>query len=313
MTLSVILHLTHRDDTPIHYRFGAMIVSSPRLSKALDSFEVQAPSPLCGLPASGKKSWKHPTSTSIESCDRFWIASADRALHWAHHSNGISLRLPQFADCELEYATADLPATIRIHPQGTITSAELMTLILGPLLPMAMAAAGKPMLHAAMLESPEGLCLICGESGTGKSTLSARLSQSPGWRRLGDDIAWLEHADDAFRAENYPQLKLPESGKLDFQPEPNSITRFIVLERISAADPSHKPIETTALTGAQIVMSLLRHTVTARLYAPKQTATQLTCFAAWADTLSGQCHSLKIQSIEDSRLVQPIADTILSL
>lgn len=46
---------------------------------------------------------------------------------------------------------------------------------------------GELPLHTAMLKAPEGLILLTGKSGVGKSTLSQLLARRHGWRLLDDD------------------------------------------------------------------------------------------------------------------------------
>lgn len=311
MTLEVVVHLADRDDPPTHYQIGSVRLCAPRLSTMLDPFLSQnTPAKILQTCRPGRPA-RPSTAASETASGRFWIASADRSMTWSHDPNGMHLQLPEFAECELEYATADSPAQIWIEPLGPASIEQLTTLILGPLLPMLMVHAGMPLLHAALLESPSGLCLIFGESGAGKSTVSAVLEQHAGWRRLGDDIAWLEQCGEAFAPRLYPQLKLPESGWLDQPPRQGPLSHVIVLERIGTTESPEVPIESHPIDAAQLVMSLLRHSVAARLYHPRQTAAQLKRFVEWAAGRPAPRRCLSVRSIHDRRLVHSIADRIL--
>ena len=64
-------------------------------------------------------------------------------------------------------------------------------------------------LHAAAIESDQGIVLICGASGHGKSTLSSRMSRELGWTILHDDLVILDpDFDGGVMRFGLPRLKL---------------------------------------------------------------------------------------------------------
>ena len=72
-------------------------------------------------------------------------------------------------------------------PEGDLTRLE-REVILGPALVLALALRGIWSLHASAAMFQDQTTVFLGESGQGKSTLAAYLSNSPGWRLVADDI-----------------------------------------------------------------------------------------------------------------------------
>jgi hypothetical protein len=69
--------------------------------------------------------------------------------------------------------------------------------VVATVLPRALTRKGATVLHAATALGPRGALLVCGGSGTGKSTLAAAVHQVTGWPLLGDDAAVLGLLDGA--------------------------------------------------------------------------------------------------------------------
>jgi hypothetical protein len=85
-------------------------------------------------------------------------------------------------------------------------------LLLDQLVPRIRAQEGELVVHAAAVSQDNQAILLVGDSGRGKSTLSAALAQS-GWALLGDDAVSLRRDESMVRAQSlYPSLRLlPDS------------------------------------------------------------------------------------------------------
>lgn len=97
---------------------------------------------------------------------------------------------------------------------------------------------GGLVLHAATLDSPQGIVVICGSTGAGKSTLAQYLVMSGGWSILDDDACWLRLTERGLRITpmgGYPRLRADAAARLGVSGEAvqgRAQTKF----RLSAAD-----------------------------------------------------------------------------
>ena len=83
--------------------------------------------------------------------------------------------------------------------------------LIGKILPSISVMRGYEALHAAAVDSPEGVVAIMAPSGSGKSTVVIELLRR-GWRLFADDVLTLDHMDAAVRAyPGTPHMNLAES------------------------------------------------------------------------------------------------------
>jgi hypothetical protein len=160
-----------------------------------------------------------------------------------------------------------------ITPHGEIVSrsdcqSDLQELnreiILGPVLVLALALRDVWSLHASAVMYKESVIVFLGESGQGKSTLAGYLSQSPGWRRVADDILPVQVDGNKINVlPHFPQLKLPLNAQPGVGlPEHIPLKTICVLRN---AEPDQIP-ELQKLSMAQGVQSLLGHITGTRMF-----------------------------------------------
>ncbi|MDD2921323.1 MAG: hypothetical protein PHQ36_03470 [Anaerolineales bacterium] len=137
-------------------------------------------------------------------------------------------------------------------------------IILGPALVLALAQRGVWSLHASAATYKENCFAFLGESGQGKSTLAAYLSQSAGWRLVADDILPIEMESKTVNAlPHFPQLKLPPNAQPGADlPERIPLKYVCALADVEA---NHAP-ELQILPTAQAVQVLLGHTAGTRMF-----------------------------------------------
>lgn len=103
------------------------------------------------------------------------------------------LRFPDLADFEV---SAD-GLTVRSRPVPGISEDTVQHLYLNQVLPLALSKQGKLVFHAGAIETQAGALAFMGESGRGKSTLTASFATA-GFRFLTDDALLLEEDDDGY-------------------------------------------------------------------------------------------------------------------
>ena len=110
----------------------------------------------------------------------------------------------------------------------------------------------------------ENVIVFLGESGQGKSTLAAYLSQSPGWRLVADDILPVKMDPNGVSVlPRFPQLKLPMDAQPGVHlPEQLPLKSICVLEH---AEADQMP-ELQKLSTAQTVQALLSHIAGTRMF-----------------------------------------------
>ena len=118
------------------------------------------------------------------------------------------LRMPGLSDF-LIHAKA---GTLEIEQCRELDADTLEHLLVDQALPRLLAERGARVLHAGVSVIGESGILFLGDSGWGKSTLTALLQQR-GYPLLSDDCIILEHRDDALIATpTYPSLRLYEDS-----------------------------------------------------------------------------------------------------
>ena len=91
--------------------------------------------------------------------------------------------------------------------------------LIGKVLPAISVMRGYEALHAAAVDSPEGVVAIMAPSGSGKSTLAIELL-GRGWPLFADDVLILEDADGSVRAHpGTPHMNVAEHPSNSFDPQ----------------------------------------------------------------------------------------------
>lgn len=129
-------------------------------------------------------------------------------LAFARQGNGFILRFPSMADFSV---SAD-GREIGCYPQSATGQETLTHLLLDQVIPLVLSQQGELVLHGSAVAGPKGAIAFLGETGRGKSTLSASFCQQ-GFPLLTDDCLLLRSNGEEFRVfPSYPGLRLwPET------------------------------------------------------------------------------------------------------
>jgi len=139
--------------------------------------------------------------------------------------------------------------------------------ILGPALVCALAGRNLWSLHASAVMFHETTIAFVGETGTGKSTLAAYLSQNMGWRMVADDILPVTvHPTSLTAMPRFPQLKLPSNAQPGMK-LPEQLPLNMICE-LTPASPDALPV-IRSLSPEKAVKVLLSHTAGTRLFDEK--------------------------------------------
>lgn len=191
-----------------------------------------------------------------------WVAGAQRGAEVYSFPDGFLLRVVDVGD----FLISQNGEFITKREGGdALTQLEGET-ILGPVLVFALALRGNWSLHASAAMFQGKVIVFLGESGQGKSTLAAYLSQSTGWRRVADDIlpATIESSGVKIWP-HFPQLKLPsELQPWIGLPEQLPLGAICMLE---ATGPEQAP-ELHKLTVSQAAQAFIGHIAGTRMFPP---------------------------------------------
>jgi hypothetical protein len=191
-----------------------------------------------------------------------WIGGVQRRVEVYDTSNGMLLNVE---NCGEFFITVNGEAIIKQNSQKGLTKLD-REIILGPALVLTLALRDVWCLHASAVMHKDNVIVFLGESGQGKSTLAAYLSQNNEWRLVADDI--LPVAADSNSVSvlpRFPQLKLPMDAQPGVHlPERLPLKIICVLEH---TEPDQKP-ELHKLSTAQTVQSLLSHIAGTRMFTP---------------------------------------------
>lgn len=138
--------------------------------------------------------WRYPDG-------KVWLACAKQ-------KSGYLLRFHYLAD----FLVSAAGKQIRCYPEPGTPLETIRHLFLDQVLPLVLSQWGRLVLHASAVVTPEGAIAFLGESGQGKSTLSASFCRQ-GFPMLTDDCLLLEEKrGQLFGIPSYPALRLwPES------------------------------------------------------------------------------------------------------
>lgn len=156
---------------------------------------------------------------------------------------------------------------------AAIPADVLPDVLLGPGLLLPLAAEGVLALHASAVRHAGRTFLLCGVSGSGKSSF-ARLAEGLGAEAWVDDIAPCRVAPSPMLLPRFPQLKWPQPLRVDDVALP--IDGIVFVER------GQSPLVLQGLAPAEARLRLIRHTVAARLFPPALAAWHLEAATALA-------------------------------
>ena len=193
---------------------------------------------------------------------------------WAHFPGAASFRfLPDHG------AVVALPDTT-----GSPDSIE--DTYLRGVLPLVLQLRGQEVLHASAVSTPRGLVVLCGVSGTGKSTFAYGLSRR-GFPLWADDAVVLDIADGDTGAWQVPfRLRLHADAATFFggdagkqsraatTPSRSSFHALLILERQAESVPP-PPVRISRLAPTDAFVGLLPHAYCFRLSDPARKASML--------------------------------------
>jgi hypothetical protein len=189
-----------------------------------------------------------------------WVGGAQRVVEVYNTSRGMLLKVEGGGEF---FITQHGETINKQKPHEELTKLD-REIILGPALVLALALRGVWSLHASAALFRENVIIFLGESGQGKSTLAAYLSQSPGWRLVADDILPVKMDVNGVNVlPRFPQLKLPTNAQPGVDlPEHIPLKTICVL----ASAESHQIPELSKISTAQAVQSLLSHIAGTRMF-----------------------------------------------
>jgi len=189
-----------------------------------------------------------------------WVGGAQRLLEVYDKSDGMLLRVE---GCGEFFVTRYGESVGKLNSQKELSQLD-REIILGPALVLALALRGVWSLHASAVTYKENLIAFLGESGQGKSTLAAYLSQRSGWHLVADDILPIQIiANDLNVLPHFPQLKLPGNVQPAIGlPEQLPLKYICVLTH---AEPDQMP-ELHSISTAQTIQVLISHIAGTRMF-----------------------------------------------
>lgn len=182
-----------------------------------------------------------------------WRGTDGTPLAWGER-RGVErrIRLPGLATFRFELPLTVIEAT----PERAVEPAVLTDACHRSVLPLALAAAGVPVLHAGAVTTPAGVAGFCAVSGTGKSTLVAALA-GRGFPPWADDALALEPGEEGATALPLPftlRAPYPRDSTLE-PPDPRPLAVLCLLSR----EPRLRWPEVVPLPAARAFPALLRH------------------------------------------------------
>jgi hypothetical protein len=193
-----------------------------------------------------------------------WIGEEWRAVENWSAPPGILLKVAGGSDFYIASSGQEIVRTDDVGSDSPEITGLDREILLGPALVLALALRGTWCLHASATMFRENVVVFLGESGQGKSTLAAYLSQNASWHLVADDILPVEMDEDGVKLlPHFPQLKLPADAQPGIGlPEQLLLKYVCVLEHV---EPDQMP-ELQKITTVQGVQSLLSHIAGTRMF-----------------------------------------------
>lgn len=243
-----------------YYHLVGADISFPGRVDEIDIFGVGDRNNFSSLPLS----YTPPLTLPVRA--KNWMDGEERELEAWRAPPGILLKTSGGSDF---YITPDGMAIERINGDAVkqdifprLTNLD-RSILLGPALILSVALRSIWSLHASAVRFGKQTIVFLGESGQGKSTLAAYLSNS-GWQRVADDILPVTCvADNILAWTHFPQLKLaPEEQPALNLPESLPLNKICLLT--STAPESAPSLE--KLSAGDAVKALLSHTAGTQIF-----------------------------------------------
>ena len=216
-----------------------------------------------------------------------WTSDGDLAISAASGADHLFLNVPG----RIEVAIQRHTATYRLI--GPMRKDALQAILLGPVLMLLLASRGQFVLHASAISAAKGAIVLCGESGTGKSTLSRQFANAA----LADDLCCA--CDDATLPGPLPQLKWNPPFRV-FAARPIGEIYFL--------NPGHTEVPAAVrLSQNEAMLAICRHTVAARLFPPDILKAHL----EWSAKLSASARVSRLDYLQQPDQIPAIKDRIL--
>lgn len=244
-----------------YYHLVGADISFPGRVDELDIFGVDDRNNFSSLPLS----YTPPPTLPVRA--KNWMDGEERDLEAWRAPPGILLRTSGGSDF---YITPDGMAIERINEDAVkqdlfprLTNLD-RSILLGPALILSVALRSIWSLHASAVIYKENVIVFLGESGHGKSTLAAYLSQGKDWRLVADDILPVQIGSNGVNVlPHFPQLKLPMDAQPGVDLPERLPLKYICV--LTHAEAGQMP-ELQKLSTAQTVQSLLSHIAGTRLF-----------------------------------------------
>jgi hypothetical protein len=194
-----------------------------------------------------------------------WVGGVYRQVTCLSGSAGYRLSVEGVGQFELSNDGRAIACTAAV---SSAAPAVVYETLVGPPLVLALALQGKWCLHASAAARHGRVTAFLGDSGRGKSTLSAYLVNQAGWQRVADDILPVAAGAEGVTASpRFPQLKLPpeEQAPADL-PNQMPLTAVYLLEQPADNTAARDSVTIERLSRYQAALALIGHTVAARLF-----------------------------------------------
>ena len=179
-----------------------------------------------------------PSGQSGLPCIHNWTSdsSATETVLSLHRTDdGLLLRFPGLADFEIKEGWQQ----IRVRPVPGVGEETLRHLLLDQVLPRVLAQAGRIVLHAGGVQIGSAAMAFVGDTGSGKSTLTASFHSS-GYPLLSDDgLVLSQEGNVTLATPTYPSLRLwPDSVTRLYEQTPTlaPMAHYSAKQRVMVSD-----------------------------------------------------------------------------
>lgn len=174
-----------------------------------------------------------PAPVSVDWLHHWRSPDDEITLSFARHGLDWLLQFPELARFQVSADGRD----VRCHRAPGVPLETIRHLFLDQVVPLTLNQRGRLVLHASTVLGPRGAVAFLGETGRGKSTLSASLTRL-GWPVLTDDCLMLEERAEAiFAVPSYPGLRLwsdTVAALFREEPEVTRVAHYTTKKRLGA-------------------------------------------------------------------------------
>lgn len=267
------------EDPPRTYRLAGCHLRATASLPGLEPFEARAVDIPDHIPDQGESESRSIEPQSVEPRCVYGgpgeIGGARRRVECWWSGEGYRLEIAGAGAFAVAAGGTDLRC---LQVDSRATRGELVEVLLGPVLLLALAQRGIFCLHAGAVAAGARAVAFAGASGAGKSTLAAALARRPPFRRLADDLLPVAlEAGGAVALPHFPQLKLPAAEQPAGEDERLELAAVYLLaaEAKGGADAGLAQVASCDLAGRRGALALVAQTAAARLFAPPLLAAHL--------------------------------------